>query len=437
MKVHIDFETRSCVELPDTGVHIYAEDPTTDVWCMAYALGDGPVQGWLPFEEAPEDLMIAIQGGAELHAWNAQFERIIWREIMVPRYGWPELDLERWHCTMAAGYAMGLPGSLDMAGHALRAGITKDKEGHALMMRMCRPRKVNPDGSIVWWDDAERVARLLAYCKRDVAVERMISGTILPLSKRERQTYLMDQRINDRGIRVDLPLVKTSIAISEAAKDKLNKQMRQATGGLVPKCSSVQKLIPFMQDRGVDISSVAKTTLAEKLDNAEVSDALPEVVHRVLWLRREYAKTSVEKLPTLLSGTSWDSRIRGLLQYHGASTGRWTGRRFQPQNLMRPTMKFKQIMTAIGVIMSMAGDPADLRPLEYLYGNPMSVLADIVRSTLIASPGAQLYSADYSNIEGRVTAWLAGEEWKLDAFKAFDAGTGPTCTSWPTPAPSG
>src|SRR3954471_12819188 len=113
MKAHIDFETRSCVDLTKTGVHIYAEDPTTDVWCMSYAIGDGPVATWVPGKPFPEEL-----DGLELHAWNAQFERVIWREVMTPRYGWPEQPLEAFVCTMAAAYAMGLPGSLDQSAGA-------------------------------------------------------------------------------------------------------------------------------------------------------------------------------------------------------------------------------------------------------------------------------------------------------------------------------
>lgn len=416
MKISLDFETRSRVDLKKTGAHIYAQDPTTDIWCACYSIDGGPVQSWVPGDPVPLEF---ADPDAEIHAWNAQFERVIWREVLTPRYDWPEVRLEQFHCTMAAAYAMGLPGSLDQCGQALDAKVTKDKEGHALMLRMCRPRKVHDDGTIVWWDDPEKVARLIAYCVRDVRSEQYIGSAIRALTKPERTIYLLDQRINDRGVSVDLALVNAGIDVATREKARLNREMRKTTQGFAT-CSQPSKIIEFCQSFDVPIESVAKDVLAETLDDEIALDILPPVVRHVLELRREFAKTSVAKLPTLLAGTSDDGRIRGLLQYCGASTGRWSGRRFQPQNLTRQSLKPKMIELLVPLVLA-----HDHRAIELMFGPVMAALSEIVRSCLIASKGRRLMSADYSNIEGRVVAWLAGEEWKLDAFCAYDAGTGP------------
>ena len=159
MIVRLDFETRSTVDLRKTGVYPYAEHHLTDIWCMAYAFDDEEPLIWRPGELVDQRLADHITSGGELHAWNAQFERVMWR-IMVSRYGWPEPAREQWHCSMALAAGYGLPLSLDQAGIALNVNAKKDREGHDLMMRMCRPRGWNEDGTPTWWDVPDRIHRL-------------------------------------------------------------------------------------------------------------------------------------------------------------------------------------------------------------------------------------------------------------------------------------
>lgn len=411
---HLDFETRSTVDLPDTGVYVYVEDETTDVWCAAYAFDDGPVQLWAPGDPFPADLFDHIMAGGEIAAWNANFERVFWKTVMRRKYDWPVPDDDQFRCVMVEAYAMSLPGKLEQAAPALGLEIQKDMKGQRLMLQMSRPRKVKDDGTIIWWDDEDRKQRLYAYCRQDVVTERAVEKRLLRLSSAERQIYLLDQKINDRGVFVDAQLCLQAKKIATAASKALDSEMSRVTGGEVFRCSNVQSLINWLRKHDVNTDSVAKDALADLL----IRNDLPLRCRRALELRKEAAKTSTKKIDALLRRRNRDGRMRGNLQYHGAGTGRWAGRGAQLQNLPRPSLK--DIPTAIDALMT-----GDVETVEMLFGSPLSVVADCIRGMIAAQPGKKLWTRDFSNIEGRGVAWLAGEHWKLDAFRAFDRGEGP------------
>jgi DNA polymerase len=410
---HIDFETRSEVDLRKTGVYVYAEHRSTDVWCAAYAIDNGEVKTWVPGQPCPPEIVAHIAAGGAMWAHNAAFERTIWQHVLAARYKWPLPKIEQWNCTMARAYAMALPGALDSAAAALGISEAKDPVGYRTMLRMSRPRRWDENNEAVWWDDPVRIKELIAYCVQDVVVERELHARLMELRPIERDVWILDQRINDRGIYVDKALCAAARPIIEVTLTKLNHEIRTVSKGLVPSCEAVAKIVEFCRMRGVDTESIARDDVIDLLSRKD----LPEDVRHVLTLRAEAGKAAVKKIDALVMGCSEDGRARGLLAYHGASTGRWAARRFQPQNIKRPKDKAQDEL--IPLVMT-----GSARVVEMIAGPPLEVVGDILRGLIIAAPGSSLYAADFSNIEGRALAWLANEKWKINAFHSFDKGKG-------------
>jgi DNA polymerase len=413
----IDFETRSAVDLRKAGAHRYAEDPSTDIWCLCWAFDDEPVQTWRPGEPIPDRIFDHVFEGGLISGWNVGFERAIWNGVLGPRYGWPCPRLEQFEDTAAAGAAMGLPRNLGDAAKAMGTAFQKDDEGHRLMLRMAkprRPRKGETPTGLLWWDEPDRIARLIAYCVDDVETERALRKVLVPLAPEERETWLFDQRMNDRGALLDLPLIHALQKIAVEATADLDTELEEVSG--VEKTTQVARLSAWINEAGVECTSLAKGEIERML---AIPD-LPNSVRAALEIRRDGAKTSTKKLKAMLACVSRDGRGRGQHLYHGAGTGRWSGRLIQVQNFPRGTGTVKDPEAAVADFMR-----GDADWIRIGYGKPMNAVADMLRSCMMAAKGKRLLAADFSAIEGRVTAWLAGEAWKIKAFEANDAGTGP------------
>ena len=444
------------VDLRSAGVHRYAEHPATDVILVRYRFGNhGRVSAWQMGDADPYDLLDHVRKGGVFVAHNATFERTMWNKVLRRNHpDWPELTIEQQDCTMSRCSALAIPAGLDFAAQVLGVTYRKDKEGQALMMRMCRPRSRTPcpdclgtktmrrnDGYgafetacrtcngvgevYTWWDDADRMKRLGDYCEQDVLVETAIDEKVPPLSERERRVWELDQRINDRGVMLDVPMIKRLIATVEYAKTQLDKRMNEITHGFVKKCSQPAKIAEWITLMGVPCTSVAK---GEQDDLLLVADALLSAdIREVIELRQQASKSSTAKLKAMLNCVCADGRARGQLFYHGAHTGRWAGRLIQPQNLYRVDEEADgQDITRLMNMATAVPEPKALHGLiDMTFGKPMTMIAKTMRSQFIAAPGKKFVGADKSNIEGRINAWLAGEDWKLDAFRAYDRGDGP------------
>lgn len=414
MSAHIDFETRSTVDLKKTGVHKYAEHANTGAWCMAWAIDDEPVELWEP--DTPGDiqrLFNYIRDGGAIIAHNAAFEHVVWNVMMTERYGWPELPMEKVRCTMAMAMAMSLPAALANAAAAVNLDIGKDMEGKRLMMQMAKPRKINADGSIVWWDDAVKRHRLYKYCRQDVEVERLLEQKLLALPGAEQALWSLDQKINNRGVNIDLPSVERALELVDFEKDRLDRAMQAVTKGEIKTCGQVAALVNWCNER------VDPTEPVPSLAKADVHDVLarpdlPAEVRTALELRSEAAKASTAKLKAMMDSASDDGRARGLFQYHGAGTGRWAGRRIQLQNMPRPPKWANQPMIEAFIQSLHSNMPREER--EFLFGPTMSMLSYSLRGMIKAAPGHDFITVDFSAIEARVIAWLAGEETTIALF---------------------
>jgi DNA polymerase len=411
MPAFIDFETRSVADLRQVGLYNYARHPSTDVWFLCHGLDDGAIETWRPGDPVPAWAFT----DCEIVAHNAPFEAAIWTHILTPRYGWPALDPARLICTMARCYAMALPGGLGGALAALGVDVQKDAQGHALMLRMCRPRSIAEDGTPVWWDEAEKLERLRQYCITDVEGERRLYGLLFPLGESEARIWQMDYRINQRGVRVDRGSIVAALEAVKGAKNYLDIDMKRVTGGAVKKCSEIGALKEWCAAQGVPVEGLAKADIVDLLDGE-----LPDTVAEALLLRQEAGKSSTSKLETMLLLAAEDDRVRNMFQYYGAATGRWAGRGIQPHNFPRDVPKAVVIEKLFKLFRDGEG-----RMVDMIHGSVMKIISQCLRGFMLPAEGHAYLQADYAGVEARGVAWFCGEQWKLDAFRAADAKTGP------------
>jgi DNA polymerase len=406
--VSIDFESRSAVDLRKTGVYVYADDPSTDIWCMAYAFDDEEPVIWTPDMEIDVRLEDYIVEGGKLRAWNSNFERVIWNKIMVERYRWPRTKTSQWHCTMAQASAMGLPRALGQAAAVLGVEEQKDTIGRGLMMRMARPRKTNEDGTHVWWNTPDKMQALIDYCKQDVRTEVAVAERLIEMDYQERQVFLLDQRINDRGVMLDRDLLQRVRVLADETKEEIDAEISRITSGQVNAITNGVDLVKWLNKYGIATKSVDKQHVARML-------ALPNlhpVIRHALELRQNGAKSSTAKLDSMEYAAGADDRMRGLLVYHGAATGRWSGKLVQPQNFPRPIKKQDELNEIIAKLKD------DQSVADHGVGT--QIASDLLRSMIIAKPGHRLLFADYSAIEARVLAWVAGQSDLVETFNQYD-----------------
>lgn len=400
--IHLDFETRSVVNLPVEGTYVYAMHPTTDISCFSWAIGDGPVEIWYNWEPLPEELLAAIKEGMIIAAWNANFERLLWNFVLVPKYGAPPLPINRFYCVAANARARGYPGKLEKAARFAELGVDKDMEGYRLMMKLCKPRRIEEDGTIVWWEEYSDLIRQGEYCIQDTVVERAMYTMFIPLTPEELSDYWLSEEINDRGILVDLELAEA--AVTGAASEKITSDMiiEKYTDGEVTACTQVAKILAWTEKEWKKLDSLNKSDVLDALQE----DDIPPHVADVLELRLENAKAAVSKFQAMLDKSDAQGCVRGLFVFHGAGPGRFTSYGLQVQNLVAESnLKAIPILKKFGI------------PGLAMMGEPVKILSQMVRPAFIAAPGRTFLIGDYAQVEARNVAWLAGEEKQLALFR--------------------
>lgn len=400
----IDIETYSSYDLKSCGVYRYVEAPDWAILLFAYAVDGGPVQcvDLASGESLPEDVLAALTDPAVVKtAYNAAFER-----VNLGRYLGKRLDPAQWRCTMVRAARLGLPLPLGQCGKVLHLEAGKMKEGAALIRYFSLPGK---NGRRYPADAPERWATFKAYNIRDVEVEQAILAKVrrLEVPAFDDQLYIADQEINDRGVLIDRQLVENAERFDTEYKDLLARQAKTLTGLDNP--NSPAQIKRFIQETtGSQVETLNKKVLADLKDQlAEYPDA-----QELIELRQDMAKTSSKKYTAMLKCVCDDGRIHGLLQFYGAArTGRWAGRLVQVQNL--PQNHLESLDYARSLVKR-----GDLEEFTDNYSNPTHVLSELIRTAFVAAPGHIFHVCDFSAIEARVIAWLAGENWVLDVFKA-------------------
>jgi DNA polymerase bacteriophage-type len=419
MMLTIDFETRSKVDIKLAGSWNYAESPTTEVMCLALKEDDRAPVIWIP--ERADWLAIACEndiplvGAGEviemvshadmIEAHNAHFEIAIWHHVCHLRMNWPDLKPTKVFCSMAKAARLSLPLGLDKLGAAIGAKEQKDSEGHRIMLKMSKPRRPSKLDKSPWWEKPSDLVALWRYCIQDVVSEHCISAMLPPLPAPERKLWLHDLTVNRRGIPVDLPTARAMVGLVNRHSEKLLGEMTELTGGEVDSPRQTAAFRKYLAGEGVSLVDLKKETVAECLE----MDSLPPKARRLLEIRSELSQASVAKYTKMEQMACSDDRVRGSLQYHAASTGRWGGRGIQIQNFTRRKVICPDLAAEV-----VCHAPDDV---EFLFGPVISFASDYLRSTLVSSPGHDLVCADYSSIEGRVLAWLAEEEWVLEAYR--------------------
>lgn len=414
-RLHIDFETRSAVDLKTAGADKYSKDPSTDIWVLRYRFGKEDVfADWRPGAPLPGIVTRHIKSGGVVVAHNVHFELLIWNNIFVPRYGAPPLSVTQCDCTMVRAYAAALPGALDDLGTTLKLPVQKDMEGKRLMQRMARPRKTLEDGTHIWWDDEAKIQRLSEYCDQDVLAEIYADEKLPPLQPYERKLFELDYEINRRGIRLDIPTIEKARLIVERHRKLQNDQLAKLTGYAVSSAQAVTALRQWMKTRGVDTPDLTGPTVTRMLGD----DTLPPDVYQALQIREEVGRSSLAKLDSMVACADTDMRARGLLAFTVASTRRWAGRRVQPHNLPRPHWKDEECDAKIEETIRLIHSAHPLEALLEAYGSVADPISSALRAMFMAEPGHELIAADYAAIEARVLAWLAGESKRLDVFSS-------------------
>ena len=479
MLVNLDFETRSAINIKACGAYVYAAHPSTDVLCLAVKVDEDPAMLWLP-KDVLQQMYFAggMQGVYEtglpimpalkvielieradiIESHNAQFEREVWRHICHGRWGWPVLPEEKLRCSMAKAAMHAMPRGLGDLCVALDLpqDLRKDARGDGLIKKLCVPKtptvkewvaleeRFGDDpvwqqaraaynaaakdkkwaylevltsnwadwyqDALLWNNDREDLQSLYEYCLQDVEAEHAASLRMHDLTPGELEVWRLDQTINQRGVRIDRVGAQHAIEMVEAHSQALTAELQDITNGVVQTAKQNAAIIKWAAVRGVDLPNVQAATVEVFLKRED----LPKEVRRVLEIRASLNRASTAKYKAALNASQTDGKLRGWAVYHGAGTGRWTSSLMQLHNMPRGNVKLAEDDHIDAAYWSME-QGADVAAL--FYGDPMDLASSSIRGVITADPGHEFFASDFSSVEARKLAWLAGDEPALDVFR--------------------
>lgn len=439
-RVTKDFETRSMVDLKKAGAYKYSLDPSTRPTCLAFKVKGDSTMFFLDFDlintewrKLPVKLTRIwtelINDGYQFSSHNAFFERCLYDNVLVKRYGWPAIAPRQRRCTAAKAAACALPRALGDAGAALNLRIQKDLAGHIAMMKICKPTRAwndwnklqqkikagaritaksrakadapEPPVFLEYSDDPQTWETLYEYCKIDVRAEEALDDALPDLIPAEQEIWFLNQMLNWRGLRIDIPTSKKILEITAAESKEKLRELDALTMGLVTNTNSRKSVLEFLALEGIELPDLRARTVDDNLKGFKLS----EDMHRLLEIRKALSMTSTRKYQGFIARANADDRVRDILLYHGAHTGRDTGTGIQPHNLPRGLLRVNKDRPYAHVENVVECD-ADM--LKLLYGPNLSVLfSAILRNMIIPSDGHELFVADFSKIEVAVLWWLA------------------------------
>ena len=414
LELGIDIETFSSVDIKN-GAYAYSEAPDFEILLISYKFSDEDKVKLIDLTDDPEELEnlrfwdALTDPEVVKTAYNANFER-----TCLARYTGETMPPEQWRCTMILAVQLGLPRSLAAVGPAL--GLTeeeqKKKTGAALIQYFCKPCKpTRTNGQRTKntrLNAPEKWELFKEYNIQDVVTEQIILKRLRDFrpDQSEQDLWTLDQEINDRGVLLDIPMARSIVEFDTERSADLLAEAQLITGRKNP--NSLAQLKPWLQSHGLPVDSLRKDDVSSILGDPDISDE----VRRVLEIRQTLSKTSVKKYQTMLDIAGEDDRARGIMQFYGGHTGRWAGRSLQPQNLARNTMPDDELDVAREFVKM-----GDFESLEMIFGEPAPIFSQLVRTAFIPSPGNRFVVSDFSAIEARVIAWIAGEEWRLNVFR--------------------
>jgi DNA polymerase len=450
---YFDFKTGKMGSPPGTpksglsliGAYTYAAHPSTNILCAAYGTTFDDIKLWKPNDpEMPEPLLEAVQSGKLIYAMNSFFEWCIWNLVAVRRYGWPLLALSQTRDTAAMARAWSLPGSLEKSTAILFGETVKDTQGAKIMKKLSVPQNISRSNKhfLPDLDDSKSWKLLYDYCIQDVHAEMMVHNNVPSLSSSELEVWKLDQQINARGIAIDIKTVCAAIRIVEEGKIRAGHLLAELTKNAITSVSQATAICQWI-NKNSGLKKRLKSLRPEIINEYLKTPALSETIRLILDIRLNYGGNSTSKLYAMLYRAQPDDRVRGAFQYCGAQrTRRWAGRGVQTQNMPRGSISLTRCdkcsslygannkgvclcggnikSTEWGVTSINAVIPAiqtgDYDLVESKWGNPVKLVAACLRSMLVAGPGKELISSDFSAIEAVVMACLAGENWVIETF---------------------